>query len=105
MGGRFVNLPGGFDLRGGQARGAVAAAARENTWIEVARRGIGDETVLQPVARIARGERGLVDDRVLRRRNVAGWFLQHGIGDPERDRRTIRGSTRDAPVVVIREHL
>ena len=100
-----VDLPGRRHLRRRQARRTVALLAEQHRGIEPALPRIVDQAVLQPVARVARGERRLVNDRILGGRDVARRIPQHRIGDPERDGRAVRRRAGDDAVVVLREHL
>ena len=57
---RRVDPARGNDLRLRQATGRIAALAFERSRIEPARRGVGDEAVLQPVEHVAGGQRRLM---------------------------------------------
>ena len=59
------------DLARGQAVGRVGAFALEHLGIETAMQRIADQTVLQPVRCVARGERRAVNHGILARRNEA----------------------------------
>src|SRR6185436_5888274 len=66
-----VNPARGLDLWRGQARGRVAGLALRDDRVEAATERLADETVLQPILRVAGVERGAMNDRVLARGNHA----------------------------------
>ena len=62
MHGRRVDGADRFDLRRGQAVGAVAVLAEQHRRIERAVRGVFDDAVFDAVLGVAGIERGLMDD-------------------------------------------
>src|SRR4029079_323964 len=88
-----------------QARRTVGVLAKQHFGIEVAFAGIVDEAVLQPVAAVAGGDSGVMDDWILRGRDVAGRILQYRMRNPQGDRRPVRRRSGDDAVVIIREFL
>src|SRR5262245_45139746 len=79
-----VRLPGGFNLRRGQAGRLVGALALEDFRIELAESGVLENAILHAVAGVARLEYRVANHRVLRWRNVARFILVHRLRDAKR---------------------
>src|SRR5207302_3943246 len=77
-----VDLFRSLDLRGRQAIRAVAGLAQRHGRIELTSSDVADDAVFEPVERIARVERGLVQDVVLRRRDEARRIFMCRLPDP-----------------------
>ena len=92
-----------FHLAGGQAGGLVARFALDGFGIEVAARGIFDQTVLHSVGGVASFQHGLVNDGILVGRNVVV-RVQNALRQPDlpgREARSGIGSRAGDDAVVI----
>jgi len=69
-------------LRRCEAFGGIIALAQENARIELAARGIGNETVFQPVRSIAGRDGGAVDQRIFVGRNMSRGIFEERMRDP-----------------------
>ena len=79
---RPIDLASGFHLGGGQTRGGIICTALDRLCIKMASRRIIDHAVFDAVEAVAGVQHGLVDQRVLLLRDVAGGVLQRRMSDP-----------------------
>src|SRR5215471_20335189 len=84
---RRINRADRLDLRGAQTLRSIAVLALKNPGIELTRRRVRDQAVLQPIERVAGGDDGVVQELLMSGSQTRGFVLQHR-GDADRLRGT-----------------
>ena len=92
-------------LRPREATRTVGPLALGHVRVEVATRRIIDETILHAIERVACVEHGLMKDRILARRDHAGWIVEGRLGDRHQLEAHVRpricGSSGDDAVEIL----
>src|SRR6185503_3143620 len=97
------------DLRGGETVRARGSSTLQHPWIEPAALRIGDQAVLQAIARIARVDDGAMQQLLVFGGKASGVVVLQRLRDPDRLRRAPgpieAGRTGNDAVKIVREAL